>query len=122
CELICSLRHWKIVNPSKSGIKVEKKSIVEDLPNVCTHGEDCSFECVDACKFDAMHIKDGVAVVDHDKCVGCGACVKACPIDAVWVFNKKAYKCDLCGGDPLCVKLCSWGALEFVKPELEVKK
>ena len=35
--------------------------------------------CVKVCKFDAMHIVDGVAKVDRNKCVGCGACVEACP-------------------------------------------
>lgn len=35
--------------------------------------------CVNACKFDAIHIIDGVAVVDEEKCTGCGACSKACP-------------------------------------------
>lgn len=35
--------------------------------------------CVKACKFDAIHVINGVAVVDKDKCVACGACIKACP-------------------------------------------
>ena len=34
---------------------------------------------VRACKFDALSIVNGVAVVNEDKCVACGACVKACP-------------------------------------------
>jgi len=36
-------------------------------------------DCVRACKFDALHIVDGLATVDYDKCTGCGACSKACP-------------------------------------------
>jgi len=36
-------------------------------------------DCVQACKFDALHIIDGLATVDYEKCTGCGACVKACP-------------------------------------------
>jgi len=36
-------------------------------------------DCTRACKFDALHIVDGLAVVDYDKCTGCGACAKACP-------------------------------------------
>ena len=45
----------------------------------------CSFactglgDCVKACKFDAIHIVDGVAVVDQSKCTGCGACAAVCP-------------------------------------------
>jgi electron transport complex protein RnfB len=36
-------------------------------------------DCVSACKFDALHILDGLAIVDYEKCTGCGACSKACP-------------------------------------------
>jgi len=34
---------------------------------------------VEACKFDALHIVDGLATVDYQKCTGCTACSKACP-------------------------------------------
>jgi electron transport complex protein RnfB len=36
-------------------------------------------DCVEACKFDALHIVDGLAIVDYEKCTGCTACSKACP-------------------------------------------
>jgi Na+-translocating ferredoxin:NAD+ oxidoreductase RNF subunit RnfB len=36
-------------------------------------------DCVAACKFDALHITDGLATVDYNKCTGCTACSKACP-------------------------------------------
>jgi NAD-dependent dihydropyrimidine dehydrogenase PreA subunit len=36
-------------------------------------------DCVAACKFDALHIVDGLATVDYNKCTGCTACSKACP-------------------------------------------
>lgn len=35
-------------------------------------------DCVEVCKFDALHIVDGLAVVDYEKCTGCTACSKAC--------------------------------------------
>lgn len=40
-------------------------------------------DCVSACKFDALHIVDGLAVVDYEKCTGCTACSKACPRDLI---------------------------------------
>lgn len=50
-------------------------------PNVqaCKFGCLSYGDCVTACKFDALHIVDGLAVVDYVKCTGCGACAKACP-------------------------------------------
>ena len=45
----------------------------------CTFGCLGFGDCVDACQFDAIHIIEGLAVVDYTKCVGCGACVRACP-------------------------------------------
>ena len=35
--------------------------------------------CVKACKYDAIHIVDGIAKVDSEKCTGCMACAAACP-------------------------------------------
>ena len=39
--------------------------------------------CVRRCKFDALHIIDGLAVVDYEKCTGCGACATGCPRDLI---------------------------------------
>ncbi|MCY6484560.1 RnfABCDGE type electron transport complex subunit B [Clostridium aestuarii] len=52
-------------------------------------GKACSFgclgygSCVDACKFDAITIEDGIAKVNKENCVGCGACVQACPKNVI---------------------------------------
>ena len=61
--------------------------VVSMLPN---RGEKkCRFacigfgECVEACKFDAIHIVNGVAKVDAEKCVACSACIKACPMNLI---------------------------------------
>jgi RnfABCDGE-type electron transport complex B subunit len=50
-------------------------------PNVqaCAYGCLGYGGCVRRCKFDALHIIDGLAVIDYDKCTGCGACVAGCP-------------------------------------------
>jgi RnfABCDGE-type electron transport complex B subunit len=36
-------------------------------------------DCVASCKFDALHMIDGLAAHDYHKCTGCGACARACP-------------------------------------------
>ena len=48
-------------------------------PLSCAYGCLGYGHCVSVCKFDAIHIVDGVAKVDHEKCRGCLACVSACP-------------------------------------------
>lgn len=53
--------------------------------------------CVSVCKFDAISVVDGVAVVDEEKCTACGACVKACPkaiIELLPKENKTYVKCS----------------------------
>ena len=48
-------------------------------PKRCNYGCMGYGSCVKACAFDAIHIVNGVAVVDREACKACGACVKACP-------------------------------------------
>jgi len=36
-------------------------------------------DCLEACNYDALQVVDGLATVDYEKCIGCGACAKACP-------------------------------------------
>jgi carbon-monoxide dehydrogenase iron sulfur subunit len=48
-------------------------------------------------------------------------CVTACIYGGIAIDpqTKKAIKCDLCGGDPACVKACDYGAISVasLKPE-----
>ena len=39
--------------------------------------------CQKESKYDAIHLEDGVAVIDYDKCKGCKLCTKVCPRDAI---------------------------------------
>lgn len=48
-------------------------------PLSCDYGCMGFGNCVKACKYDAMHIVDGVARVNERRCVGCMACAAACP-------------------------------------------
>jgi len=53
---------------------------------VCKYGCIACGLCERACTFDAIHVVNGVAVVDRDKCVGCGACAAKCPKKIIELF------------------------------------
>jgi len=52
---------------------------VVGVTQACTYGCLGFGDCVEKCEYDALHIVDGLPVVDYDKCTGCGACTRACP-------------------------------------------
>ncbi len=56
----------------------------------CTYGCMGFGDCVTVCKYDAIHIVDGLASVDYEKCVGCGACERACPRHVISMVPFKA--------------------------------
>lgn len=57
----------------------------------CTYGCIGFGDCVRACKYDAVHVENGLAVIDYFKCIGCGACARVCPrgIIVIAPFNEE---------------------------------
>lgn len=67
-------------------------------------------DCVAACDFDAIHICNGVAVVDREACVACGACAKACPNSVIAMLpekNKVFVQCSSTDKGAVARKACS---------------
>ena len=97
----------------------------------CAYGCMGLGSCVKACKFDAIKIENGVAVVNPDLCVACGKCVSTCPkkiIDLVPKKKKVKVQCSSkdmgkavmsvcsagCIGCKICEKTCKFDAIHVI--------
>ncbi len=120
CEYACSFVHTGAFNRWDSRITVSH--FLEDfifIPSVCTQCEEAY--CVKVCPTQALsrNRETGVVEFDPNKCIVCKQCVIACPWGSIKLNHtgREIIKCDLCGGDPECVKVCQAKALEYVEIE-----
>lgn len=134
CEVSCSLYHEDECNPSLSRIRVSYDDFAPVPPSivVCAQCDwpACYYACASLWDEPAICIDNatGARYIDSEKCRGCGACLRACPltqeqavISLKKVGNKSIYlKCDLChdrAEGPVCVEICPGDALRFVPAE-----
>ena len=78
-------------------------------PKSCNYGCLGYGSCVKACPFDAIHVVDGIAVVDKEACKACGKCVEACPknlISLVPYDAKHIVACSSKDKGPVAMKAC----------------
>lgn len=117
CEGYCSLFHEGVIWPEKSRVRIaaENDNGPFDilLCRQCEHAE-----CISACAFETISYDavSGLVVINTGNCEGCEACVFACSYKAMFfdLSAMKSYKCDFCGGDPECAKVCPTGAITLV--------
>ena len=114
-EMFTLMRFTEWVNPETQDLEwlIRKDG--------CMHCEDPG--CLKACPAPGAIVQysNGIVDFDHDKCIGCGYCVKGCPfnIPRISQVDHKAYKCTLCsdriavGQGPACAKACPTHAITF---------
>jgi Fe-S-cluster-containing hydrogenase component 2 len=116
CEVACVAAHEGRFGVATARIRVHKiESLGIDLPHVCRHCRRAP--CAAACPTGALHRAGdtGAVLLDADACIGCSSCVDACPFGMVTLHPDTGLPlvCDLCGGDPACVKRCATGAIQY---------
>lgn len=117
CEVACSLYHEQECQPQLSRTRVVKFDHPGmNVPTVCPQ---CSRpQCLSACKQGAigLNAKTGAVIITGELCTGCKACLIACDRGQIGFHpeNRVAFKCNLCDGEPQCVRFCSKGAIRYL--------
>jgi carbon-monoxide dehydrogenase iron sulfur subunit len=122
CEIACSLHHEGRIWPEASRVRVFMLVPGVEVPHLCAQCGD--HPCVESCPVDALSVDPEMKniIVDRGKCTACGNCIEACPGRIPHIHPTEDYVliCDLCGGDPQCVKVCHegrWDCLYIAKRE-----
>ncbi len=128
CEVACKQEHELDVGPRL--IRIIERSPVF-VPIYCHH---CSRPpCRDSCPVEAITRDErGIAHIAEELCIGCKACIEACPFGAMQFEEQRevAVKCDLCyrrlksGQEPACSMACptrciSWGDMKAISQEMD---
>lgn len=109
CENICSLSHLGVIDKNRSAIKVVLDDLGDSIhrPLVCKQCK--KMKCLEG----DLKINPDLNIEEERKKFIWHNEKRAedCPFDGCFTFKGEVYHCNLCGGDPQCVKVCSQGAL-----------
>lgn len=135
CQVACALAHSESLEllsaiqespPPLTRVRVSANEEGKIALIRCQHCK--KPKCVEACETGALsQTEDGLVMLDEDTCTACGACVEACPFNAIWLRpdESSVYKCDLCitrldrDELPACVEACPTTALTFRAAKVE---
>ena len=117
CELVCAYHHAGMVDINSAAISIYQFSDASAIvPMLCMQCDEP--ECIKVCHNHAISKceQSGVVTIDDAKCIKCNSCLHACPFGNIRssVTLGRQIKCDQCGGDPQCQKVCPVGAIDFV--------
>ncbi|MEZ4241566.1 MAG: 4Fe-4S dicluster domain-containing protein [Myxococcota bacterium] len=137
CSTACKSEHQVPLGVHRTWVKSVEVGRYPDVRRVfqvtrCNH---CSNPpCVRICPTAAMHQRDdGIVDFAGDACIGCKACIQACPYDAIHIDPEShtAAKCNFCahrvdiGLEPACVVVCPEHAIlagDLSDPDSEVSR
>lgn len=118
CTTACKAENGVPVGVSRTYVKSVDVGVYPDARRAfqVTRCNQCvDAPCATACPTGAMHKRDdGIVDFNKDICIGCKACIAACPYDAIFINpeDNSAEKCNFCshridsGLEPACVSVC----------------
>jgi Fe-S-cluster-containing dehydrogenase component/formate-dependent nitrite reductase membrane component NrfD len=118
CTIACKSEHDIPVGVNRCWVKtVEKGQFPQTqrlfLPVLCNQCADAP--CMNICPTSALfRRRDGIVDLNGDACIGCRACMVACPYDQLFIDpnTRTAEKCNFCANrlesnlEPACVSVC----------------
>ena len=123
CTVACKSEHDVPIGVNRTWVKYIEKGTFPDSRRLfsvmrCNHCDDAP--CVTICPVTALFRRsDGIVDFDNRRCIGCKACMQACPYDALYIDpdTRTAAKCNYCahrvdlGLEPACVNVCPTRAI-----------
>jgi len=118
CTVACKAENAVPVGDFRTGVKYTEVGLFPDIKRMflvqrCNHCTNAP--CVTICPVLALEKRDdGIVDLDRDACIGCRACMQACPYDAIYLNEDtgSVEKCHFCahrvevGLQPACVNVC----------------
>jgi len=113
------------VRPFVSRTRVIKDEVLAVyVPLSCQQCEEAP--CKKVCPINAIDRDEntGAVTINEDICIRCRICLIFCPFGAIGEdpYTKRMVKCDLCGGDPKCVRWCPSEAIRYEEAQDAVFK